>query len=310
MVSYPKIGSTGPNCSSVASAASVARPVTTVGNTKYPPESLSATRIRPAVLTVAPCDCASATNRCTRSRPAAVCSGPSVTSSARPSPTTSRSQRASTASASSPTTAVGAYSRLIAMHTWPPVVYVAVTSCSTRWSPTVRSPAMIAASLPPSSSSTGVSRAAAAAITARPVATPPVRDTTSMPGCVTSACPNSTPGPESMLTTPGGNAAANAAPNFSGVSGHVGGTLSTAVLPADSAEANFIIVTESGQLNGSTSAATPYGSRCSRGYADCGSTCSGASASSAIPPSIDARTGAVSISNCASLSTLPCSRVY
>src|ERR1700730_5339094 len=97
------------------------------------------------------------------------------------------------------------------------------------------------------------------------------------------------PGPASTLTTPGGSAAANAAPNSSATSGQVGGTLITAVLPADSADVSFIISTASGQLNGRTSAATPYGSRCRRGYDDCGSICSGASAVSAIPPSSDAR---------------------
>src|ERR1700693_963049 len=84
------------------------------------------------------------------------------------------------------------------------------------------------------------------------------------------------PGPASTLTTPGGRAAANAAPNSSATSGQVGGTLITAVLPADSADVSFIIITASGQLNGTISAATPYGSRCRRGYDDCGSTCSGA----------------------------------
>jgi len=86
--------------------------------------------------------------------------------------------------------------------------------------------------------------------------------------------------------------------------------LTTVVLPAVSADASFVIVSASGQLNGSTSAATPNGSRCSRGYFDCASTCSGTSAASAIDPMSPARPGPVLISKFASLSTLPCSRVY
>jgi hypothetical protein len=127
------------------------------------------------------------------------------------------------------------------------------------------SDAMMAASLPPSSSNTGVSRGAAAAITARPVATPPVSEMRSMPGWVTSAWASSLPGPASTFTTPGGSAAASAPASSSATSGQVGGTLTTVVLPAVSADVSFVIVSASGQLNGSRSAATPNGSRCSRG---------------------------------------------
>jgi len=169
---------------------------------------------------------------------------------------------------------------------------------------------MIAASLPPSSSSTGVRRGAAAAITARPVATPPVSEMRSTPGWVTSAWASSAPGPASTFTTPGGSAAASAPASCSAASGQLGGTLITVVLPAVRAEASFVIVSARGQLNGSTSAATPYGSRCSRGYAAPGSTRSGASAASAIDPISAARPGPALISKLASLSTFPCSRVY
>src|SRR3954470_5343946 len=124
---------------------------------------------------------------------------------------------------------------------------------------------MIAASLPPSSSSTGTSRCAAAAMTALPVVTPPVKEMTSTPQCATSALPSSAPGPESRLTTPGGSAAANDVSTVSTVSGTVGGTLTTVVLPAASAGPSFVIETATGQLNGRINAATPNGSRCSRG---------------------------------------------
>ena len=69
------------------------------------------------------------------------------------------------------------------------------------------------------------------------------------------------------MTTPGGSAAANSATTRSTVSGHVGGTLTTVVLPAASAGPSFVIATATGQLNGRISAATPYGSRCTLGYA-------------------------------------------
>src|SRR3954447_22221172 len=179
------------------------------------------------------------------------------------------------------------------MQTCPPVVYVAVTSCSTSWSLMVMSGPRIAASLPPSSSNSGVSLSAAAAITARPVAGPPVSEMTSIPGCVTNAWPRSMPGADSTFTTPGGSAAANAALNCSAASGTVGGSLTTAVLPAVSADVSFAIITAIGQLNGMTRPATPYGSRCSRGYGEFGSTCSRASAVSAIDPSTAATIGAV-----------------
>jgi hypothetical protein len=89
------------------------------------------------------------------------------------------------------------------------------------------------------------------------VAGPPVSEMTSMPGCVTSACASSTPGAESTFTAPGGSAAASAAPNCSVANGQVGGSLTTAVLPAVSADASFIIITANGQLNGMIRAATP-----------------------------------------------------
>src|SRR4051812_30289764 len=124
---------------------------------------------------------------------------------------------------------------------------------------------MTAASLPPSSSSTGVRCSAAAAITARPVDTPPVNDTRSTPGCATSRRPRSGCGPDSTLTTPGGSASANSANTCNTVSGQVGGTLTTVVLPAASAGPSFVIATATGQLNGRINAATPNGSRCTLG---------------------------------------------
>src|SRR4051794_12188092 len=171
------------------------------------------------------------------------------------------------------------------MQTWPVVVYAAAASWSASASVIARSGARTAASLPPSSSSTGVSWSAAALMTARPVDVPPVNETRSIPGCATSRRPRSGLGPESTLTTPGGSVAANSASTRSTVNGQVGGTLTTVVLPAASAGPSFVIETATGQLNGKISAATPYGSRCTRGYAAGASMSSGASALSAMSPS-------------------------
>src|SRR3954452_21322668 len=145
--------------------------------------------------------------------------------------------------------------RLAAMHTCPVVVYAAAAILSARSAVIGRSGAMTAASLPPSSSSAGVRFSAAAAMTARPVATPPVNDTRSVPGWATRRLPSSGLGPDNTLTTPAGNAAANSASTVSTASGHVGGTLTTVVLPAASAGPSFVIETATGQLNGRINAA-------------------------------------------------------
>ena len=120
--------------------------------------------------------------------------------------------------------------------------------------------AMMAASLPPSSSTTGRTAPDAAAITARPVGTPPVNDTMSTPGCDTSISPSSGPGPLTAFTTPGGKASASAAATASTAPGHVGGAFTTTVLPARRAGSTLLPSTDTGQLNGSNAATTPKGS--------------------------------------------------
>ena len=73
------------------------------------------------------------------------------------------------------------------MQTWPLVAKVAITSRSIAASSSAASASRIAGSLPPSSSSEGVSDRPASSPIARPAASPPVKATRSTPGCPTSA---------------------------------------------------------------------------------------------------------------------------
>src|SRR5580704_16151270 len=115
----------------------------------------------------------------------------------------------------------------MAMHTCPDVMNDAPAILSASAASISVSGAMIAASLPPSSSTTGRTAPDAAAITARPVGTPPVNDTMSTPGCDTSISPSSGPGPLTAFTTPGGSASASAAAAASTAPGQVGGVFTT-----------------------------------------------------------------------------------
>ena len=145
----------------------------------------------------------------------------------------------------------------MAMHTWPDVMKVAPTILSAKAASMSMSGATMAASLPPSSSTTGRTALDAAAITARPVGTPPVNDTMSTPGCDTSISPSSGPGPLTAFTTPGGRASASAAATASTAPGQVGGAFTTTVLPASRAGSTLLPRTDTGQLNGSNAATTP-----------------------------------------------------
>ena len=113
----------------------------------------------------------------------------------------------------------------MAMHTCPEVMKVAPTILSAKAASMSMSGATMAASLPPSSSTTGRTTLEAAAITARPVGTPPVNDTMSTPGCDTSISPSSGPEPLTAFTTPGGKASANAAATASTAPGAGGRSL-------------------------------------------------------------------------------------
>ena len=119
--------------------------------------------------------------------------------------------------------------RLIAMQTWPLLtneakkIFLATAFGST-------SSMTIAGSLPPSSSVTRFSVAAALASTFLPVATEPVNEILSMPGCSVIQAPSSSP-PASTLTTPAGNTSFMISPTFSVGSGVYGDGLRITVLP-------------------------------------------------------------------------------
>ena len=117
----------------------------------------------------------------------------------------------------------------------------------------------MAASFPPSSSTTGRVVAAAAAMTAWPVPTPPVKETMSTSGWPTSAAPSAASGPFTTLRTPGGSTSAMAAATSSTVPGHEGGALTTTVSPASRAGSTLLAMTETGQLKGRIAATTPCG---------------------------------------------------
>ena len=102
-----------------------------------------------------------------------------------------------------------------------------------------------------------MSVSAAAAITSRAVAVPPVNDTLSTPGWRTSASPATAP-PGTTFTTPGGRPASRAssakamAPN-----GAISGGLATTVLPAASAGPHFWPMPIRGPFHGTMAPTTP-----------------------------------------------------
>src|SRR5580692_9612400 len=145
------------------------------------------------------------------------------------------------------------------MQTCPLVTNAASTKRLASAASTVTSGARMAASLPPSSSTTGRVVRAAVAITACPVLTPPVKDTMSTPGWPTSAAPRAASGPLTTLRMPGGNASAIAAATSNTVAGQVGGALTTTALPARRAGSALLAITDTGQLNGRMAATTPWG---------------------------------------------------
>ncbi len=101
--------------------------------------------------------------------------------------------------------------------------------------------------LPPSSSATRLTVAAASAMTRRPETAPPVKEIMSTRGSVVSGAPTTGPAPSTRLATPGGSPTSSSAcisrPAVDGVSS-LG--LSTKVLPASSAGATFHAVCSSG----------------------------------------------------------------
>ena len=106
----------------------------------------------------------------------------------------------------------------------PPAIVAAATATSASSKTTT-------GALPPSSRWTRLSESAADRAIALPVATEPVSEIMSTPGCSTTAAPTSSP-PATALSTPGGSTSAARAARRSVDTGVSGAGLSTTVLPA------------------------------------------------------------------------------
>ena len=195
----------------------------------------------------------------------------------------------------------------MAMQTCPLVTKAASTMRSARAASPTTSGARMAASFPPSSSTTGRVVAAAVAMTAWPVPTPPVKETMSTSGWPTNAAPSAASGPFTTLRTPGGSISAMAAATRSTVPGQDGGALTTTVSPASNAGSTLLPMTDTGQLKGSTAATTPCGTHSMRVAPPARSR--GASASATSGAKADAMPPMVAVSKIASRCVLPCSRV-
>src|SRR3984893_961983 len=116
--------------------------------------------------------------------------------------------------------------------------------------------------LPPSSKVTRFNVSAALFTITLPTAALPVNAILSTPGCATSAAPQVSPNPLTILTTPGGKpASSNQFANSSAVNGVCSAGLSTQVQPAARAGASFHAAISNGKFHGMICPATPTGSR-------------------------------------------------
>ncbi len=116
--------------------------------------------------------------------------------------------------------------------------------------------------LPPSSRLTRLNVSADAAMTLRPTARLPVKESLSTMGWLISASPVGSPGPVTMLSTPAGSPASSirAARRSTAKVAYSEG-LATIVQPAASAGATFWAKSSSGAFHGITAPTTPTGSR-------------------------------------------------
>ena len=121
---------------------------------------------------------------------------------------------------------------------------------------------MILADFPPSSRPTFLRLIAASAMMRFPVAVPPIKPTTSMPGCFTNCEPAPAPGPVMTCTTPSGRPASwRISTKRMIASGAYSLGLTITELPSAIAAAIFIEPSTSGAFHGAISRLTPTGSR-------------------------------------------------
>ena len=136
--------------------------------------------------------------------------------------------------------------RVQAEQVWPALRNALETETPTALSRSASS-RMTAADLPPSSSATRFTDAAASSATRRPAAVDPVSEIMSTFGWRTSISPNGGPRPVTRLNTPGGNpASCTTSARMNALSGATSLGLSTTVQPAASAGATFPIAWWSG----------------------------------------------------------------
>ena len=130
-------------------------------------------------------------------------------------------------------------SRAPAEQTWPECRNTAVSALSTAASRSVSAKTMFGF-LPPSSNATRLMVSAPAFMMARPVATPPVKDTRSTRGSLVSSGPTSAPAPVTRLATPAGSpASVSVSISKIAVDGVSSAGLSTKLFPASRAGATF-----------------------------------------------------------------------
>ena len=110
----------------------------------------------------------------------------------------------------------------------------------------------------------GTRRCPAAAMIARPVSVPPVKETRWTSGWSTRAWPVTGPRPFTRLTTPVGSpASCRISTNRASAKGVCSDGFRTQVLPKAIAAATFMLASATGAFHGAISAATPTGSRLS-----------------------------------------------
>ena len=166
---------------------------------------------RPPLATVAPCSTASATRPSNRARCSSETSGPSSTSGSARGRSGARRHGPRAARRKSSCSPGGTAIRSIPAHAWPQFANEPHSAPSTARSRSASSRTSIG-SLPPSSSTAGRSRSAAACATDRPTSVDPVKTTPPIPRWRTRASPTVSPGPWTTRTSPAGPRRAGRAP--------------------------------------------------------------------------------------------------
>ena len=174
-------------------------------------------------------------------------------------PTTNRSAPATTRSRSRSATSGATYTRWTDRQFCPAAPNAPLTMAPAALS-TSASGSTMTAPLPPSSIS--VFLAPAARATASPVAYPPVNDTMSTSGWLTSAAPTVAPRPGSTASRPAGTpASSRSSTKASAVNGVCSAGLRTTAFPPIRAGASLCATRLSGSLKGVIAPITPTGSR-------------------------------------------------